>query len=70
MIIQILNTFIGFILEIIIISWHSFMDNYRQRDNAAYERKALRLLHSLGGECVGFVVHLSFTQKANMWKVW
>lgn len=48
------------------------MDNYRQRDNAAYEREALRFLHSLGGECVGFIllVHLSRAQKANMWKVW
>lgn len=46
------------------------MDNYHHKDNAAYEREALRLLHLLGGECVGLLVHLSCTQKANMWKVW
>lgn len=42
------------------------MDNYRRGDNAAYEREALRLLHSLGGECVGFVVHLSLLPNRQM----
>lgn len=42
------------------------MDNYRCGDNAAYEREALRLLHSLGGECVGFVVHLSLLPNRQM----
>lgn len=42
------------------------MDNYRCGDNAVCEREALRLLHSLGGECVGFVVHLSLLPNRQM----